>query len=182
MTNPEGGAARERGISRRRFLEGSGAALALSFVYLDCRPPKAVAAGDESPAEVPEYADFQDVYRQKWTWDRVVRSTHNVNCAYQKSCVWNVYVKDGIVWREEQVGDYPRTNDSVPDFNPRGCQKGACFSARSVAPSRLLHPLKRVGDPAEVAAAARFLLGSDSGFMTGQVLQIDGGISSLKLL
>jgi NAD(P)-dependent dehydrogenase (short-subunit alcohol dehydrogenase family) len=44
------------------------------------------------------------------------------------------------------------------------------------------HPLKRIGDPDEVAAAARFLLGTDSGFMTGQVLQIDGGISSLKLL
>ncbi len=44
------------------------------------------------------------------------------------------------------------------------------------------HPLKRVGDPAEVAAAARFLLGEDSGFITGQILQIDGGISSLKLL
>ncbi|MDF1861993.1 MAG: SDR family NAD(P)-dependent oxidoreductase [Verrucomicrobiales bacterium] len=44
------------------------------------------------------------------------------------------------------------------------------------------HPLKRIGDPDEVAAAARFLLGADSGFMTGQVLQIDGGISTLKLL
>lgn len=44
------------------------------------------------------------------------------------------------------------------------------------------HPLKRVGDPAEVAKAAAFLLGPDSGFITGQVIQIDGGLSSLKLL
>lgn len=44
------------------------------------------------------------------------------------------------------------------------------------------HPLKRIGDPAEVAKAAAFLLGPDSGFITGQVLQIDGGISSLKML
>lgn len=44
------------------------------------------------------------------------------------------------------------------------------------------HPLKRVGDPVEVAKAAAFLLGEDSGFITGQILQIDGGISSLKLL
>ena len=44
------------------------------------------------------------------------------------------------------------------------------------------HPLKRLGDPAEVAKTAAFLLGDDSGFITGQVLQIDGGISSLKLL
>lgn len=44
------------------------------------------------------------------------------------------------------------------------------------------HPLKRVGDPAEVAKAAAFLLGPDSGFITGQVIRIDGGLSSLKLL
>jgi NAD(P)-dependent dehydrogenase (short-subunit alcohol dehydrogenase family) len=44
------------------------------------------------------------------------------------------------------------------------------------------HPLKRLGDPAEVAKAAAFLLGPESGFMTGQVLKIDGGLSSLKLL
>jgi len=44
------------------------------------------------------------------------------------------------------------------------------------------HPLKRIGDPAEVAKAAAFLLGPDSGFITGQVIQIDGGLSSLKLL
>lgn len=44
------------------------------------------------------------------------------------------------------------------------------------------HPLKRIGDPAEVAKAAAFLLGAESGFMTGQVLKIDGGLSSVKLL
>jgi NAD(P)-dependent dehydrogenase (short-subunit alcohol dehydrogenase family) len=44
------------------------------------------------------------------------------------------------------------------------------------------HPLKRVGDSGEVADAAKFFLGEESGFVTGQVLQIDGGMSSLKLL
>ncbi|MEM9017497.1 MAG: SDR family oxidoreductase [Verrucomicrobiota bacterium] len=44
------------------------------------------------------------------------------------------------------------------------------------------HPLKRIGDPAEVAKMAAFLLSEDSGFMTGQVIQVDGGISSLKML
>ena len=44
------------------------------------------------------------------------------------------------------------------------------------------HPLKRIGDAVEVAAAAGFLLGQDSGFMTGQGLKMDGGLSTLKLL
>ena len=135
--------------SRRGFLEGSGAVLALSIVNFDFRVLEVAADTNQSPTEVPEYTDFHDVYRQKWSWNRVVRSTHNVNCAYQKSCVWNIYVKDGIVWREEQVGDYPQTNPSVPDFNPRGCQKGACYSARSVAGSRVLHPLERIGTRGE---------------------------------
>lgn len=44
------------------------------------------------------------------------------------------------------------------------------------------HPLKRVGDAAEVAKAAGFLLGPESGFLTGQVIKMDGGLSSVKLL
>ena len=44
------------------------------------------------------------------------------------------------------------------------------------------HPLKRIGDPAETARLVGFLLGDDSGFMTGQILALDGGLSSLKPL
>jgi len=36
-------------------------------------------------------------------------------------------------------------------------------------------PMKRLGTPAEVAAAIAFLLSDDAGFITGQVLGIDGG-------
>jgi DMSO reductase family type II enzyme molybdopterin subunit len=145
LPDDDAGGARVGLLSRRGFLKGSGAALALSFVNFDFRAPEAAAGTSGSRTGFSEYVDFRDVYRKKWTWDRVARSTHNVNCAYQKSCAWNIYVKDGIVWREEQVADYPQTNASVPDFNPRGCQKGACYSARSVAASRVLHPLERVG-------------------------------------
>jgi DMSO reductase family type II enzyme molybdopterin subunit len=95
------------------------------------------------------YRDFTDVHRSRWTWDRVSKGTHYVNCGYQRGCAWNVYVKDGIVWREEQVGDYRQTNPEVPDFNPRGCQKGACYSDRMYDASRLTHPLKRVGERGE---------------------------------
>ncbi len=90
------------------------------------------------------YRGFEDVYREQWSWDRVVRASHYSNCGYQR-CAWNVYVKDGIVWREEQLARYEQTNPNLVDFNPRGCQKGACYSERMYDPSRLTSPLKRVG-------------------------------------
>ena len=36
-------------------------------------------------------------------------------------------------------------NPSLPDFNPRGCQKGICVSNLTYAPQRLKYPLRRVG-------------------------------------
>ena len=44
------------------------------------------------------------------------------------------------------------------------------------------HPLGRVGHPQDMASAATFLLSDESSWMTGQVLHIDGGMSSIKLL
>jgi 3-oxoacyl-[acyl-carrier protein] reductase len=44
------------------------------------------------------------------------------------------------------------------------------------------HPLGRVGTPSDPASAAEFLLSSDSSWITGQVLPVDGGFSSLRLL
>ncbi len=142
--HPSRDQARGPAISRRTFLAGAGTALALSLVHL--RPLGASgAAAATAHVPTPTYGDWSDVYRERWRWDRISKGTHYVNCAYQRGCAWNVYVKDGVVWREEQVANYPQTNAEVPDFNPRGCQKGACYSERMYDPSRLLHPLKRVG-------------------------------------
>lgn len=43
------------------------------------------------------------------------------------------------------------------------------------------HPLKRVGTTADVAQLAAFLLSENSSWMTGQVLGLDGGMSSLNV-
>lgn len=43
------------------------------------------------------------------------------------------------------------------------------------------HPLKRVGQPQDIAQMAAFLLGDDSTWITGQVLGIDGGMSTLNV-
>jgi DMSO reductase family type II enzyme molybdopterin subunit len=105
-------------------------------------PPATAAASGVSDAD--SYRDWRDVYRARWRWDRVARGTHtNANCV--SSCAWNLYVRENIVWREEQSAPYLASNETLPDWNPRGCQKGASCSDMMQSSSRLQHPLKRVG-------------------------------------
>ena len=51
-------------------------------------------------------------YRDRWSHDKVVRSTHGVNCT--GSCSWKVYVKDGIITWESQQTDYPSVGPDSP--------------------------------------------------------------------
>ena len=46
--------------------------------------------------------------------------------------------------------------------------------------SAALHPLGRIGEPDEVASAIRWFLSPEQGWVTGQVLAVDGGLSSLQ--
>jgi len=43
------------------------------------------------------------------------------------------------------------------------------------------HPMKRVGNAADIANMATFLLSSDNSWITGQVIGVDGGMSSLNV-
>ncbi len=44
------------------------------------------------------------------------------------------------------------------------------------------NPLKKIGSPKEVAEAVRFLVEDSSSWITGQILSVDGGMGSLRLL
>ena len=133
------------GFNRREFLKSTG--LMVGSLYLSNLRIREVYAQTQ-PAAYP-YRSWEDLYKKQWTWDKVVKGTHYVNCWYQSACCWDVYIKDGIVIREEQTAEYPPISPDAPDPNPRGCQKGACYSHRMYDPTRLKYPLKRVGERGE---------------------------------
>jgi len=130
-------------LDRRRFLIGSATgALSLALGLWKLRPVEAAAA---EPAASRIYVGYQDLYRERWRWDRVEVGTHTcTNCA-SGGCAWRLYVRDDVVWREEQGAIYGSIDERIPDYNPRGCQKGAAFSELIVGPARPRHPLRRVG-------------------------------------
>ena len=80
-------------------------------------------------------------YRDRWSHDKVVRSTHGVNCT--GSCAWDVYVKDGIITWETQGTDYPSVGPDRPEYEPRGCPRGAAFSWYTYSPTRVRYPYVR---------------------------------------
>ncbi len=95
-------------------------------------------------------------YRDRWSHDKVVRSTHGVNCT--GSCSWKVYVKDGIITWEAQQTDYPSAGADRPDYEPRGCPRGAAFSWYTYSPTRVRYPYIR-GVLLEMYREARERLG-----------------------
>jgi DMSO reductase family type II enzyme molybdopterin subunit len=133
-------------LSRRALLllgGAGGAALALGLWRLRPLGPEAESPA-VSAAPAAGYRDFTDVWRERWRFDAIARVSHaRANCI--SACSWNAFVKDGIVWREEQNAAYGASEPGVPDFDPRGCQKGACYSHLMYEPSRVLHPLRRAG-------------------------------------
>jgi 7-alpha-hydroxysteroid dehydrogenase len=42
-------------------------------------------------------------------------------------------------------------------------------------------PLRRIGDPEEIAAAILFLVSAAGSFVTGKILEVDGGLQSVNL-
>jgi nitrate reductase alpha subunit len=112
----------------------------------------------------PHGRSWESLYRQRWAHDKVVRSTHGVNCT--GSCSWKVHVKEGIVAWETQQTDYPSNGADMPEYEPRGCPRGASFSWYLYSPLRVKYPyvrgalldlwrqeLERTGDPVEAWAA-----------------------------
>jgi len=96
---------------------------------------------DGHGAVVNEDRKWEDGYRTRWQHDKVVRSTHGVNCT--GSCSWKVYVKNGLITWETQQTDYPRTRPDLPNHEPRGCPRGASYSWYVYSAQRVKYPMIR---------------------------------------
>ena len=88
-----------------------------------------------------EDRSWEEGYRARWQHDKIVRSTHGVNCT--GSCSWKIYVKGGIVTWETQQTDYPRTRADLPNHEPRGCSRGASYSWYMYSANRVKYPMVR---------------------------------------
>src|SRR5665648_823889 len=100
--------------------------------------------------------EWEASYRGRWQHDKFVRSTHGVNCT--GSCSWQVFVKDGIITWETQAVDYPSVGPDMPEYEPRGCPRGASFSWYTYSPLRVKYPYVR-GSLLEMFREARERLG-----------------------
>ncbi len=92
-------------------------------------------------AVVDEDRQWENAYRSRWQHDKIVRSTHGVNCT--GSCSWKVYVKNGLITWETQQTDYPRTRPDLPNHEPRGCPRGASYSWYVYSAQRVKYPMIR---------------------------------------
>ncbi|OGP25228.1 MAG: nitrate reductase subunit alpha [Deltaproteobacteria bacterium GWB2_55_19] len=89
----------------------------------------------------PGKRGWEEFYRNRWQYDKTVRSTHGNNCT--GGCSWMVYVKDGIITWELQAVDYPKLDQSLPPYEPRGCQRGISASWYVYSPVRIKYPYVR---------------------------------------
>lgn len=75
-----------------------------------------------------------------------------------------------------------RVNLVAPSLTDTPLAKNLLATEEKQEASRQRHPIGRYGQPEDIARAAVFLLSDDSSWVTGQVLHVDGGLSTLKSL
>lgn len=73
-----------------------------------------------------------------------------------------------------------RFNAIAPSIVDTPLAKNLLRNEKQRTRSEERHPLKRIGEPVDVAQAAKYLLSDESSWMTGQILHLDGGLSSIK--
>lgn len=81
----------------------------------------------------------------------------------------------------EYAGVGIRVNAIAPSLTDTSLAAGLLNTPEKREASAKRHPLNIIGNPADVAALAWFLVSGEAKFMTGQIVGVDGGIGSLKV-
>ena len=81
-------------------------------------------------------------------------------------------------WAEDLKGTGIRVNVLSPGGTATDLAKAA-LGEEGMKAYALMNPLQRMGDPAELGAAAAFLASPDSSFMTASELAVDGGLAQI---
>jgi NAD(P)-dependent dehydrogenase (short-subunit alcohol dehydrogenase family) len=71
-----------------------------------------------------------------------------------------------------------RVNAVAPALTRTGLSKSIWENDIRLAASAAMHPLGRIGDPADIAPAVMYFLSDESGWTTGQILGVDGGLGT----
>jgi 3-oxoacyl-[acyl-carrier protein] reductase len=73
-----------------------------------------------------------------------------------------------------------RVNCVAPGLTRTPMTERITANEASLKVSTAMHPLGRIGDPADIASAIAWLLAPETGWVTGQTLGVDGGLSRVR--
>jgi len=138
--------------NRRDFLKVSGMTAALVASQGSLFAKTNVMSVENGKENYPNTNYTESMYRNEFAFTYGKKEEHGfayhcVNC--QGNCAWEVWSNNGVVTRENQSARYPVINAKIPDFNPRGCNKGVQHSQVMYQKDRLLYPMQRVGERGE---------------------------------
>ncbi len=88
----------------------------------------------------------------------------------------------GVSLAAEFVSSKIRVNVIAPSLTNTPLAQHLLNTPEKQEASAKRHPLGKFGQPEDMASAAKFLLSDESSWITGQIINIDGGLSSLKPL
>jgi NAD(P)-dependent dehydrogenase (short-subunit alcohol dehydrogenase family) len=75
-----------------------------------------------------------------------------------------------------------RVNAVAPSLTETPLAKSLLNQSAKRESAAKRHPLQRIGEPGDIASAVCFLLAEDADWISGQVLAVDGGLSTIRNL